>query len=447
MPLIPSGGVTTHAALTDVSTPHVPTDISQTSAFNYSSIGGTFAGIITGAKIGTTTSTLYGDGSQMTGIAGAVAIRTVTKVVAASNSASTAADYVCDGIADEVQIQAAIDASTAIGGIVYLMEGTYNIGQTINIKANKISLVGAGKGTNIASTANVTMISGSATTSGLLISNLLLTGTAGLNRIIQFDAVTNSVIERCWADNCRTFVFLNTDSHENLITKNTVDCGGIGNSDAIWVYDSERCIISNNKVFRSFDDGIVLESNAKGCTVEGNIVKYIRYEAISIKNTNCINNIIANNFVEGTITSEVGIQVYGAYCTISGNSASSVLYGIILNTAYDNTVTGNSCYLNRNDGIRLTNSSRNTVANNSCLNNSQSGAGNYDGIYLINSSSYNVIIGNQCNDNQGVKTQNYGIAEASTLDNYNLIIGNSCQGNNTDAILQMGANSSTVHNI
>ncbi len=38
------------------------------------------------------------------------------------------ADYIVDGIADDVQIQAAIDAVTALGGgIVYLKEGTYNL--------------------------------------------------------------------------------------------------------------------------------------------------------------------------------------------------------------------------------------------------------------------------------------------------------------------------------
>ncbi len=55
-------------------------------------------------------------------------VRTATLVVAA-NDASTAskvqADYVCDGVEDDVQIQLALDALPSGGGTVQLLEGTY----------------------------------------------------------------------------------------------------------------------------------------------------------------------------------------------------------------------------------------------------------------------------------------------------------------------------------
>lgn len=74
------------------------------------------------------------------------------------------ADYVCDGVADDVQIQAAIDAvSTAGGGIVYIKEGTYDITSNVNVLytfysnvsyygiaiKNKVRLIGAGVGKTI----------------------------------------------------------------------------------------------------------------------------------------------------------------------------------------------------------------------------------------------------------------------------------------------------------
>ena len=58
-------------------------------------------------------------------------------LVVASNTASALeklqADYVCDGTADNVEIQAAIDALPSTGGKVSLSEGTFNLAATINI--------------------------------------------------------------------------------------------------------------------------------------------------------------------------------------------------------------------------------------------------------------------------------------------------------------------------
>jgi len=72
-------------------------------------------------------------------------IRISTFVVAANDSLhKNMADYVCDGVDDQVEIQAAIDAVSALpGGSVYLTEGKFNISDTISIAANGISLIGA----------------------------------------------------------------------------------------------------------------------------------------------------------------------------------------------------------------------------------------------------------------------------------------------------------------
>jgi len=71
--------------------------------------------------------------------------RAATKVVAASNSLNNdGADYVCDGTADEVEIQAAIDAVGNIGGKILLLEGTYNIQSTDIVMDANITLAGCG---------------------------------------------------------------------------------------------------------------------------------------------------------------------------------------------------------------------------------------------------------------------------------------------------------------
>ena len=70
---------------------------------------------------------------------------TATKVVAASDTpnATSRADYECDGTNDDVEIQAAIDALSASGGKVLLLEGTFSIGARIVLGEN-ITVQGMG---------------------------------------------------------------------------------------------------------------------------------------------------------------------------------------------------------------------------------------------------------------------------------------------------------------
>lgn len=82
-----------------------------------------------------------------------------TRVVAASDSVATnwrAADWVCDGTADDVEIQAAIDSITdeGVGGKVVLLEGSYYCNPGITVPGSSgpprqqvVHLQGMGEGT------------------------------------------------------------------------------------------------------------------------------------------------------------------------------------------------------------------------------------------------------------------------------------------------------------
>lgn len=62
-------------------------------------------------------------------------------IVAASDSTifdKEQADFIADGIDDQVTIQAAIDALPACGGKILLMEGTFNISATVYLRSNMI---------------------------------------------------------------------------------------------------------------------------------------------------------------------------------------------------------------------------------------------------------------------------------------------------------------------
>jgi len=76
-----------------------------------------------------------------------VPVRGATKVVAAADSLAASkaqADYVCDGTADEVEIQAAIDALPTGGGKVVLSAGTFVLATMLSIDKSNVILEGQG---------------------------------------------------------------------------------------------------------------------------------------------------------------------------------------------------------------------------------------------------------------------------------------------------------------
>ena len=67
--------------------------------------------------------------------------RTATVVVAASNStqkSKDAADYVCDGTADQSEITSALSALQSTGGKIVFLEGTYSISSEFTISKNVV---------------------------------------------------------------------------------------------------------------------------------------------------------------------------------------------------------------------------------------------------------------------------------------------------------------------
>ena len=81
-------------------------------------------------------------------------VRESTLVVAASNAATwvrAQSDYICDGTADDVEIQAAIDAlPSGVGGKVMLSEGTFNLSAKVAVLRSGVTIEGQGKATLLA---------------------------------------------------------------------------------------------------------------------------------------------------------------------------------------------------------------------------------------------------------------------------------------------------------
>jgi parallel beta-helix repeat protein len=80
-------------------------------------------------------------------------------VVAASDSRNPQnADYVCDGVDDQIEIQAAIDAIPTSGGTVELKDGTFHMTGRLRIWRSRLSIIGQGPTTVLYKETEVTKV-------------------------------------------------------------------------------------------------------------------------------------------------------------------------------------------------------------------------------------------------------------------------------------------------
>jgi len=132
--------------------------------------------------------------------------RQSTLKVAAQNSSAAdkqAADFVCDGVADDVQIQQAIDALPAAGGIVNLAEGQFKISVALALSA-ETALIGSYFSTQLDIVGDINCITTAA--NRISIQNLRITQTDGLQvtkSAIVMDGggqhkLNNILFNDCW---------------------------------------------------------------------------------------------------------------------------------------------------------------------------------------------------------------------------------------------------------
>jgi len=329
--------------------------------------------------------------------------RTATVVVATVGSSLQAraqADFLCGGVNDHIEIQAALDALPATGGEVHLLEGTYNVETTINLDSNQ-TLRGCGRNTILATaTANLIFLtavgaSGSEKT-GIVIADLQIDGGTISARGVRFEYVDYSLIQNVYSRRNADTGILLENSDFNTIEGNTCqeNTGGLSN-------DGIRLHVSNNN------------------TIIGNTCQGNGY-GIRLRDSNSNNTVTGNTCIGNTD----GIQLYGSSNnTITGNTCQgNGAVGINLTASSDNnTVTGNTCNGNSSHGITVTDSDNNTISGNTCQ-------GNYNGINLTTSCIKNTISGNTCQGNT-----RRGITLYNSCDN-NLISENNCQDNGWDGI-------------
>jgi parallel beta-helix repeat protein len=376
------------------------------------------------------------------------------------------ADYVCDGTADNVQIQAAIDSlSSTLGGEVYVLPGLYDIADSIVLTDPNVHLNGGSQGTvlRLANSVNKPVIKIEITALYSEISNFKIDGNAANNATpggegnpgIYFEEACDSTVRDCRIYDC----FLNCISilsgSRNKILHNTLT-------------DSDEGVRINVGDDNLVDGNTVLD-NAWGITIYNN----------ANPATPARRNKIVNNYVAGCTgtAGELGLggiaAVGGAEYTLIDNNFVEDCYGrgieafnlstgtIISNNTIKNTglisggagidlapddylkVINNTIVGCGGAGIFLSGGHHCIIQGNHCINNSQNadiratGGGCGITINYDTTCNYNLVIGNYCIDDQVSKTQDYGIREwqgAAGDYLYNSYVGNFTQGNITAGI-------------
>jgi parallel beta-helix repeat protein len=262
-------------------------------------------------------------------------------------------DYLCDGTADQVEINAAITALPATGGEIVILDGTYNITSKINVTKNNVSIRGNGNATILKRMFNSTSAEGVITLtgrSGCKIANLQVDGnkasyTNDYSRGIYLSSSSNNTITGNTYNNNIYGMYIESSNNNNTVTGNTCN----NNTHGIYLSSSSNNTITGNTCNNNTSNGISLLSSS-------------------------------NN-------------------TVTGNTCNNNSNGMYIESSNNNTVVGNTC--NNNDrGMYIESSNNNTVVGNTCIRGTGQ-AGDYIStqypIRLVGTSNnYNLISNNNC---------------------------------------------------
>lgn len=348
--------------------------------------------------------------------------RAATKVVAsvaASDQQKAQADYVCDGTADQVQIQAALDAvdSDGDGGTVYLTEGEYQITATITVPSFT-RLTGPGKPWHSSE------ITGG-DPAGYYGADLYAAGGLNFNMFTNKDTTNGNTgieIDHLRLDQRGCTGDVDVMRFTLLWRSNIHDCNFLGatgttNKRGIKIVSGEEIHVERNR----FDTcGLYCAGNALGC----------------YKNDFGASGIYGIELLNGFGHRIVDNHIYNT--SKDGISAFNIIGCVIQNNHIEDCDWHGMYFANK---LQYS-----VIALNVVKQNSKASAGTRNGITIdsdtaASPSTKNVVSGNVCIDTQGTPTQQYGIALASfsgtqTIDNLitnNQFFGNSVAGFNQKA--------------
>jgi len=337
---------------------------------------------------------------------GAQVVRTATVVVAASDASEESkaqADYVCDGIDDQIEIQAAIDSLTAGRTQFETVElvGNFNISGQITITENFTRLISMqGARLYLTDGSNITMLRIDA--NDVEINGIIFNGNK-VNQTANCDGIELDTVERVTIKNCQFINFYRF-----------AIAGGLSAGD----YQNDLTVEGN--YFSGSGDANIVNNPSGATAVEsyGTIItrnictggKYLTGMGGTDNNVVVSNNYIVN-------TTQGGIDFYHVNRgVISNNTIKNCNHGIVLDGSSEISIVGNTVNNNTSRGININpNASRVTVIGNQMQGNGERGV-------VLGSSNEISFIGNILIDNSGGGIY---VTSASKV----TVTGNQVQGN------------------
>jgi parallel beta-helix repeat protein len=286
--------------------------------------------------------------------------------VVVSRNPADHADYVCDGVEDEVQINAAIlSVNSAGGGVVQLNAGTFNVLGSVIVKSN-VTLRGAGGATVIALADNApslflragivrlkddTLSGAAKRVHHVTLEDFLVDGNRA-NQVPNTDDKKfgvyaegdDIVFRRVIARNCEGYGF-DPHAYQDSIpsTRVTIEnCEAYGNAIDGFTLD----MVANGTFVRNYSHdndrhGINLVTSSRDVTISE--CRSIRNGATGLMAQNGARRIaiqtseFTNNALEGLLLRDADA------CVISGNTfTNNTRSGIVLRLADSTTVSGNT---------------------------------------------------------------------------------------------------------
>ena len=238
-------------------------------------------------------------------------------VTVASSTWTGQADYFCDGISDDVEIQAALDIlSSRTDGRLILTGGSFYISETLNIPSNIV-------------------ISGNSDSTKLYFSS---------NKNILIYLQENISIESMYLDfiNVAKGIDINSSNYVTIVDLSMSRVSIPLSKGMIDGYSSNNVTISRCRINCNNSPGgaIILIAN---------------------------NNSIESNYIYNVVSPSYGLHVSGNNSNISGNIISYCYNGIFSYTAVQTQITGNSLYGISNHGIYMLSSINSVISGNSVL--------------------------------------------------------------------------------
>ena len=281
-----------------------------------------------------------------TGTVQPLVARSATLIVAAGNASPRSklgADYVCDGTADEVEINAAIAALPSGGGKVVLTEGTFNVsGNSQIVLKSKVALEGQGmnltKVVKAAGAETHTVGIGGVGNTDITLKGIMFDNSAWgatENWFTNISGVTRLTIDSCgfvadsterygrnWINNCNNIKVIHCFSQY---------CHGIQvsgdpkNNDDTLITSADVLFEGNSFLNMNMSTGFCIGNIANGWRIIGNYIDeaWSGIDTSFSPNVTVIGNTVKNTTPGGGIYSEAGRGV-----TIVGNTVINCRGGI-----------------------------------------------------------------------------------------------------------------------